>query len=409
MPNVHFFRPVDPPSGVDRMIDQLHQCLQSPDYEKFYFAVAFAKVGPLLRLTSEFEGWQANGKEVHGIFGIDLKGTSAQALEFAASLFTSVHVTHNPVHTTFHPKIYLFEGEQVARVYMGSQNMTVGGLELNYEAGVCVDIDLGSEKDVWDNAFGCWDCLLPANCPNTAELTPALFQSLLDEGYLFDERMTRTSTGGDKGKSRSSQKSGLFPSVYPSPPSSIRLPKKYKKKPAPAAAKPKAAAARKLSPRVTTAYHTLAIQIIPHHNGEIFLSKTALDQSPDFFGYPFTGQTTPKFATNRSYPMREPDPSVTLTIYGDQGAIIHDEVIENLNMVFYTRKSDIRITINPTLAKSIPEYSILVMKLTEESSPYDYELEIYYPGSQMYNAYDARCDQKMPSGGKPIPRRMGWL
>jgi HKD family nuclease len=142
MPNVHFFRPVDPPNGINRLIDELRNSLQCADYNKFFFAVAFAKVGPLLRLTQELEDWKDAKKETHGIFGIDLKGTSTQALDFAMSLFNSVHVTHNPTRTTFHPKIYLFQGDSIARAYIGSQNMTVGGLELNFEAGVRVDIDL---------------------------------------------------------------------------------------------------------------------------------------------------------------------------------------------------------------------------------------------------------------------------
>ena len=55
MPKVTFFKPVDPPKGVDRFIDELKNCLQSPDYKKFYFAVAFAKVGPLLQLATDIE------------------------------------------------------------------------------------------------------------------------------------------------------------------------------------------------------------------------------------------------------------------------------------------------------------------------------------------------------------------
>ena len=408
MPDVHFFRPVDPPNGVNRMIDELRDSLLCSDYDRFYFAVAFAKVGPLLRLINEIENWQASKKEIHGIFGIDLKGTSVQALEFAASLFSSVHVTHNPTHTTFHPKIYLFQGDSVARAYIGSQNMTVGGLELNFEAGVRVDVDLNTDKDVWDDAFSCWECLLPVNCQNTLKLTKNLFDDLIKDGFLIDEMITKARANGS-GSGKSLKKSGLFPAVFPSPPSSIKLPKRYKKKPANKPSKAKATAASILSPQVTTAYQALAIQIIPHHNGEIFLSKTALDQSPSFFGFPFTGMTTPKYASNPSYPMREPDPSVVLTIYDDQASVIHQEEIPNLNMVLYERKSDIRITINPTLARSIPEYSILVMKLTDPASEFDYELDVYYPGSPMYNAYYARCDQSMPKGGKKVPRKMGWL
>ena len=411
MPKVTFFKPVDPPKGVNRLIDELKNCLRSADFKEFYYAVAFAKVGPLLRLVNDIENWRNNKKAIKAIYGIDLQGTSIQALEFSQTLYSEVYITHNPIVTTFHPKIYLFKGKSSARAYIGSQNFTVGGMELNFEGGVRIDMDLPGEDSVWKEAFESWKCLLPATCINTKKLTKTLFKQLIKANYLIDEMATKTS-----GKIAAKPKGGvpdpgLFPGTPPASQSSIKLPKKYKKK----HAKKTAGQALfqpttpPLSPMVTSSYQALAIQIIPHHNGEIFLSKIALNQSNSFFGYPFTGLTTPKKAANVSYPMRDPDPSVTLTVYDNTGAAIHHEDIPNLNMVYYTRKSDIRITINPTLATSIPEYSILVMALMPPTSPLDYELHIYYPGSTIYNSHLSQRDQILPTGGKPIARKMGWL
>jgi len=272
-------------------------------------------------------------------------------------------------------------------------------------------MDLPHEDDVWKEALESWKCLLPANCRNTRKLNKTLFKQLIKGDYLIDEMETKT-----RGKGAAKPKSGaasprLFPFTPPAPQSSIKLPKKYKKKPAKKPAHPPIIPPTipPLPSAVTSAYQALAIQIIPHHNGEIFLSKIALNQSNAFFGYPFTGLTTPKIASNPSYPMRDPDPSVTLTLYDNTGASIHHEDIPNLNMVYYARKSDIRITINPTLAGRIPEYSILVMTLTPSTSPLDYELHVYFPDSPIYNSYLEQCDQTLPSGGKPVARRMGWL
>ena len=413
MPKVTFFKPVDPPQGVNRMIDELKNCLQSTDYKTFYFAVAFAKVGPLLRLVADFENWRNSRKAIHAIYGIDLKGTSIQALDFSQTLFNQVYITHNPIFTTFHPKIYLFKGTSKARAYIGSQNFTVGGMELNFEGGVRIDMDLPAEEDVWKEAFESWECLLPANCRNTKKLTKILFKQLIKRDYLIDEMATKASVKGAAKPKDGAALPKLFPVSPPAPQSSIKLPKKYKKKKKtfkkPSKPPLMLPLTLPLPSRVTSAYQALAIQIIPHHNGEIFLSKGALDQSHAFFGYPFTGRTTSKKASNPPYEMREPDPSVTLTLYDNTGAVVHHEVIPNLNMVYYIRKSDIRITINPTLAATIPEYSILIMALTPPTSPLDYELHVYFPGSSIYNSYLAQCNQALPSGGKPVPRRMGWL
>ena len=51
----------------------------------------------------------------------------------------------------------------------------------------------------------------------------------------------------------------------------------------------------------------LVIQVTPHHNGEIHLSKIAVNQNPTFFDYPFTGMTVPKKAGNPTYPQRVPE------------------------------------------------------------------------------------------------------
>lgn len=88
----------------------------------------------------------------------------------------------------------------------------------------------------------------------------------------------------------------------------------------------------------------LAIQIKPHHNGEILLSVTAAMQNPSFFDWPFTGRTTPKKRGNPSYPQR---------------------VV-------------------------------------------DYEITVHRPDSPDHGIWLARCNQRMPGGGRAA-RRFGWF
>jgi hypothetical protein len=78
-------------------------------------------------------------------------------------------------------------------------------------------------------------------------------------------------------------------------------------------------------------------------------------------------------------------------------------------MVFYEAKSEIRITVNPELAREIPSHSILVMSKPEEIADNDYEMDIYYPGSEQFQGYLTVCNQTLPSGGADKPRKMGWL
>ncbi len=151
----------------------------------------------------------------------------------------------------------------------------------------------------------------------------------------------------------------------------------------------------------------LVIEISPHHNGEVFLSKIAVNQNPEFFGFPFTGHTVPKRARNPAYPQRVPDPAVQITIFGRRGV---RRVIDQfgLNTVYYATKSEIRITFSQEWLALVPPSSLMVMRLTDEPS-LDYELEIHPPGSERYDEYLAACNQTMPSGGARRARRMGWL
>ena len=152
------------------------------------------------------------------------------------------------------------------------------------------------------------------------------------------------------------------------------------------------------------------MQITPHRNGEVFLSKAAMDQDPAFFGWPFTGRTVPKMSTNPSYPQREPDPVVDLKVRDDTGSLILRYPALNLNTVFYARKSEIRVTVPPDVVRAVPSrppYPIMVMR--QASEPLDYDIEIHLPGSPEYDAYLQLCNQQMPSGGSRVARRFGWV
>lgn len=94
-------------------------------------------MGPFVRLKSALHLWRQSGKIVEAIFGVDQKGTSRQALEFALSDFDNTFIAHigtGAFSPTFHPKIYIFQGNNHAITYIGSNNFTLGGMETNAES-----------------------------------------------------------------------------------------------------------------------------------------------------------------------------------------------------------------------------------------------------------------------------------
>jgi hypothetical protein len=153
----------------------------------------------------------------------------------------------------------------------------------------------------------------------------------------------------------------------------------------------------------------LIIQVIPHHNAEILLSMLAVAQFPAFLGFPFSGRTSPKRSGNPPYPQRVPDPIVDLTVYDGAGNVVMAAAGARLNMVYYSRKSEIRITVPPAVARAIPALSILQMTRSASGASPDYLCDFFPPASQQFDRLIAACNQTMPSGGGASARRFGWI
>jgi hypothetical protein len=358
-------------------------------------------------LSSDFSAWKAKGKTIEGIIGIDHLGTSRQALEFALATFDRVFVTHLGkscgLQVTFHPKLYLFYGEKRATCFYGSHNLTVGGTETNYEGGVKIVFDRPDDQDAFAEALDCWESLLPENGASTRLLDDQLLEDLSSKGLLLDEnKASRPKIAVLTGSSPVTVPSTMmFPPMRVRPPSALP-------KPTNTSSNQRDGSSAGVAP-ISPTSGTFVIQIIPHTNGEVHLSKIAIDQNQSFFGFPFTGMTTPKKPSNRPYRQRTPDPHVDIRVYDANGNLALQKDDFPLNTVYYDDNSELRVTFSPDLVRIIPSYSIMVMVKNPALTTVDYDISIFVPGSQQFHDYLAVCNQTMPSGGKNQPRKMGWL
>jgi len=404
MAEITILNPNDQPTGKWRLIDELRACLASDDYDTLRMAVAFAKTGPLLRLKAEIERWRAKGKKITSIFGVNHRNTSRQALEFALENFTKAHVLFHSDDFTFHPKMYLFVGRRKCKFFIGSHNLTVGGTETNWESGTEISLSLPEDKKMLAEVMTVWNSVVSLS----AKLSASLIHQYDVIGKLSDETEPRRRPAAAQPTVGSAAPTGpprlILKIKPPSPlPKGLFIAKPAKER----VATSKVAARKRTKTKVTT--EALVIQIVPHPNGEVFLSKIAVDQNPDFFGYPFTGRTKPKNPSNPSYPQRDPDPIVDLKIYGDDDTpVVHLSRLA-LNTVYYERNSEIRITVPPEIVRNTPAMSILLMRQAPDDSDFDYEMEVFPPTNPQFQGYLAVCNQTMPSGGRANPRRMGWL
>jgi HKD family nuclease len=397
MATLSFITPRDQPPGTRRLLEEIRAALASTLFSEFRLIVAYAKSGPLHRLRDSFEAWRAAGKTTQAILGIDQQGTSREALELALVLFDTVYVTREGG-ITFHPKIYLFKGPSTARAFVGSNNLTVGGTEKNFEAAVQLDLDLPADTATIATLESAWNDLLPASCPATKVLDAELLAQYVADGDVIDERSMRQGDADPNGARvtgrRRPPRSGLR--VKPESP----LPKNALAPTGTPAATP---APTQIQPAIARG---LAIQIKPHHNGEIFLSVTAALQNPQFFNWPFTGKTTPKKPGNPSYPQLDPDPVVNITVYGAAPAPLLILPAYHLNTVYYHRKGEIRITASP-LVDPVLDYSVMILE-RGQTQGIDYEITVHTPHSPDYAGWVAVCNQIMPSGGQQ-PRKFGWF
>ena len=137
MASHRYLCPLDQPIGSFRLIDWIEQNFQSKKFYSFKCQVAFAKIKPFYKLHESIQKWNMDGKSSEITIGIDHNGTSYQALQYALSNFDIVNIIHAN-YSTFHPKLYIFQGKTNATAYYGSSNFTTGGLETNFEGGIII-------------------------------------------------------------------------------------------------------------------------------------------------------------------------------------------------------------------------------------------------------------------------------
>lgn len=283
MPKISFLKPIDQPSGSLRLLNELRNNLSDEEFNTVRMIVAFAKIGPIIKLENEFQNWIGKKKSIHAIFGIDQNGTSKEALEYALNHFTSTHICHRTgrFNITFHPKIYLFSGITSTIAYIGSNNLTVGGTELNFESYV----KLNNSEDT--NVISELDQLWEQTKNQSVLLDKTLLNHLIAEDRIVNESNMRKLS-----RAKLSKKAGIklsspgveFPSLTVIPPAP--LPKSsLRSKVTPKKSLTETTELPSESTLASSAATSLVIQVTPHRNGEVFLSKLAVDQNPKFFGW----------------------------------------------------------------------------------------------------------------------------
>ncbi|MGH3252931.1 MAG: hypothetical protein ACRDOI_42885 [Trebonia sp.] len=128
------------------LYEVLQLALADDRFMNLTIVVAWAKESGLRRIRPLLSAFRDRGGAARIILGIDEGGASIEGLQSALSDFDQATILRD-TSGTFHPKLYVVSGETAAVIVVGSGNMTRGGLFGNYEAGVCLDLDLTQDDD----------------------------------------------------------------------------------------------------------------------------------------------------------------------------------------------------------------------------------------------------------------------
>lgn len=129
----------------------LHQFLASrcadDRYAELRMATAWAKQSGLSRVEGDFRAFRDRGNKITAVVGISEGGATRQGLHLVHKICDASYVFHE-TGRTFHPKIYFFTGADDWSVFIGSNNLTAGGVFWNYEAAVEISGSFASPDDV---------------------------------------------------------------------------------------------------------------------------------------------------------------------------------------------------------------------------------------------------------------------
>ena len=184
--------------------DALNDALGDGGFAKALISVAWAKVSGVSLLYDAAQRFIARGGTLHVNVGVDHRGTSLEALLMLLNLVADsaesriVHNAHPAC--TFHRKVYIFLGEERSRAFVGSANLTMGGLYTNDEVMLRMDLSATEDGDVVEQLLQAHEACSALPRELALPLTLRNVRRLAEAGYLAPERPAATSSRPGSGR-----------------------------------------------------------------------------------------------------------------------------------------------------------------------------------------------------------------
>lgn len=183
-------------------------------WQTFEFAVAWINLPGANSIMPSAKRFLADGGCIRATVGLDFSSTSYEGLsnlldlENTGNIKTYVFFDENRA-CTFHPKVFLFNNQKLARLFVGSNNMTGAGLNTNVEVALGVSGDVGNETiDKARETLRGWRDEQTEQ--RVRHLTLEFLDMLLERGYVRTEEDIRRSRKSEFSSRLSTSHKPLF-------------------------------------------------------------------------------------------------------------------------------------------------------------------------------------------------------
>ncbi len=380
-------------------ITRLLTC-ETPRFEVFRICVAFAKASGVLRLAPTLQRFLERGGRVEIVVGIDEDITTRQALELIMKFSTAAYVFNNPA-ATFHPKVYLFEapGKQ-AVAFIGSSNLTVGGLYTNYEADLGLDLDLTqpADRETYNRILAIFTNACDVASGNALRLDPATIEQLTQSGAVGDEARSRTRRARVKRIEPTAPP--LFPRtpVLPPPPIDPSVTDLVPRVETTGDAEEDQAATADLQPWQAFVM-TLGSRDTRQQRGfsrDVYIPLAARDHAPDFWDWP-TQFRSGGDATIGQYQERRLD----ILVRPARGKA---QVVEGVRLYYYNIKHEFRLNCS-RLIRGAQLGDLLVIQKSPmgaffDGHTYAFEATVISASDPGYHAFARECSNRVSGSTK---------
>jgi len=378
------------------------------DFDSFRVSVAFVKRSGVQHIENELKEFLLRGKSAQFIVGVDLGGTSIEGIEALLDTIGEsgeLFINHDEnSFTTFHPKIYFFEGQEKCLLIVGSGNLTQGGLYSNDEGFAILELNPSNPDDLtvinrYKGDFCKW---CDENSETVRRVDEDFVVALKEAGYLPSEAMTPfesdEATGAEiDGFARADEqeeigKSQIKERLFGRMKGRRRPPRKAvkKKTPIPKPASPIFDENSKTSTGFVMTLMKTDVgtgQTTPgtsRRSPEIFIPLKARNVGPEFWGW------DAKFTEDPSKPGKFDRLGVKMRIGGE---------VTTVNMMTWPVKHDFRLR-SEALRSAGEVGDLIKIEKIDEAASFDYYVEIIPKGSSDYNIYLDVCINKTPNSDR---------